>query len=83
MVKLVYQKRLVPFGNNKMSIPVLMYHSISNDKDNISVSVLNFKRQMRFMHSLGYMGCSLNKINSNTSKKNKRRDKISDHSRRY
>ena len=69
MVKLVYHEKLIPFGNNKVSIPVLMYHSISNDNNKISVSVLNFKKQMRFMHSLGYMGCSLNKINSNTSKK--------------
>ena len=69
MVKPVYHKRLILFGNNKMSIPVLMYHSISNDNNKISVSVSNFKRQMRFMHSLGYVGCSLNKINENTSKK--------------
>ena len=52
-----------------MSIPVLMYHSISNDNNKISVSVLNFKKQMQFMQSLGYIGCSLNKINSNSSKK--------------
>ena len=52
-----------------MSIPVLMYHSISNDNNKISVSVLNFKKQMQFMQSLGYIGCSLNNINSNSSKK--------------
>ena len=52
-----------------MPIPVLMYHSISNDKNKISVSVSNFKNQMRLMHSLGYKGYSLNKINLKTSKK--------------
>ena len=52
-----------------MPIPVLMYHSISNDNNKISVSVSNFKKQMRLMHSLGYKGYSLNKINLKTSKK--------------
>ena len=52
-----------------MSIPVLMYHSISNDNNKISVSVSNFKKQMRLMNSLGYKGYSLNKINLKTSKK--------------
>ena len=52
-----------------MSIPVLMYHSISNDNNKISVSVSNFKKQMRLMHSLGYKGYCLNKINLKTSKK--------------
>jgi peptidoglycan/xylan/chitin deacetylase (PgdA/CDA1 family) len=52
-----------------MSIPVLMYHSISRDNNRISVSVTNFKKQMKLMSLLGYKGYSLNKINSKTSKK--------------
>ena len=52
-----------------MSIPVLMYHSISSDNNKISVPVSNFNKQMRLMHSLGYKGYSLNKINLKTSKK--------------
>ena len=52
-----------------MSIPVLMYHSISSDNNIISVSVTNFKKQMKLMSLLGYKGYSLNKINSKTSKK--------------
>ena len=52
-----------------MSVPVLMYHSISRDNNRISVSVTNFKKQMKLMSLLGYKGYSLNKINSKTSKK--------------
>ena len=52
-----------------MSIPVLMYHSISSDNNRISVSVTNFKKQMKLMSLLGYKGYSLNKINSKTAKK--------------
>ena len=52
-----------------MPIPVLMYHSISNDNNKISVSVSNFKKQMMLMDSLGYKGYCLNKINLKTSKK--------------
>ena len=52
-----------------MSIPVLMYHSISSDNNIISVSVTNFKKQMKLMSLLGYKGYSLNKINSKTAKK--------------
>lgn len=47
-----------------MTIPVLMYHSISNQKDNISVSIENFKKQMELMNSFGFKGYSLNKISS-------------------
>jgi len=52
-----------------MSIPVLMYHSISKYNDNFSVKIANFKKQMKLMHSLGYKGYSLNKINQSNSKK--------------
>ena len=47
-----------------MNIPVLMYHSISNNCDYISVSIKNFKKQMELMNSFGFKGYSLNKINS-------------------
>ena len=39
-----------------MTIPVLMYHSISNQKDKISVSIQNFKKQMELMNTFGFKG---------------------------
>jgi len=37
-----------------MKIPILMYHSISNDKSNLSVSIENFEKQIGFMRQLNF-----------------------------
>lgn len=41
------------------NIPVLMYHSISDQKNKMSVSRVNFKKQMKLMDRLGYKAINL------------------------
>ena len=42
-----------------MRIPVLMYHSISNSKNPLSVSINSFEKQMRFMNQNAFKTTSL------------------------
>jgi peptidoglycan/xylan/chitin deacetylase (PgdA/CDA1 family) len=45
-----------------MKIPILMYHSISDGNNPLSVSIENFDKQMRFMSQNGYKTMSLQKL---------------------
>lgn len=47
-----------------MNIPILMYHSISNEKHQLSVSINNFEKQMKFMVNSGYETINLNDLNN-------------------
>ena len=51
-----------------MIIPVLMYHSISNDKSHLSVSTNNFENQLKYLSKSGYKSISFNEINKNINK---------------
>ncbi len=51
-----------------MIIPVLMYHSISNDKSILSVTPKKFEEQIKFLHDIGYKSINFNQINSNIQK---------------
>ena len=50
-------------------IPILMYHSISNDKNNLSVNVDNFYQQMKTMLNFGYKSVNLNEVLNNDGEK--------------
>ena len=45
-----------------MKIPVLMYHSISDDKSSLSVSPSKFLEQMKFLRKSGYNSINFNQI---------------------
>ena len=45
-----------------MKIPVLMYHSISDDKSILSVSPSKFLEQMKFLRKSGYNSINFNQI---------------------
>ena len=51
-----------------MIIPVLMYHSISNDKSHLSVSINNFENQLEYLKNSGYNSISFNEIHKNINK---------------
>ena len=51
-----------------MIIPVLMYHSISNDKSHLSVSVNNFENQLEYISNSGFNSISFNEIHKNINK---------------
>ena len=40
-----------------------MYHSISDDKSNLSVSVNNFERQIQYLYNSGFRTVQFNSIN--------------------
>ena len=46
-----------------------MYHSISSKKNNFSVSVKNFKKQMKLMSDLNFSTINLNEVNNKTKNK--------------
>ena len=48
-----------------MIIPVLMYHSISNDKSHLSVSINNFDSQLEYLSKSGFNSISFNEIHKN------------------
>jgi len=50
-------------------IPILMYHSISNNNNNFSVKVDNFYKQMKTMINFGYKSVNLNEIHNNRNEK--------------
>ena len=51
------------------SIPILMYHSISNDNNKMSVSVKNFEEQMIFMKENDYESINLKDLSTSNKKK--------------
>jgi len=51
------------------TFPVLMYHSVSNEKNNLSIGKDKFYQQMKFIKSLGFKSVNLKDIFSNTDKK--------------
>ena len=51
-----------------MKIPVLTYHSISDDNSPLSLSTSNFEKQIIFFKKLGLQSVSFNEINPNKKK---------------
>ena len=51
------------------TIPILMYHSISDDFDKLSVHKRAFSKQMNLMKRLGYETINLSELNNSTNKK--------------
>ena len=51
-----------------MKIPVLIYHSINNDKSNLSLATNDFEKQMNFLNKNGYKTTTLDKIDKNEKK---------------
>ena len=51
-----------------MKVPILMYHSISNDNSNLSINPENFNLQMKFLKKLGYKSIDFNEISKNSFK---------------
>lgn len=49
-------------GQRLNKIPILMYHSISDDKNHLSVSIKSFSAQMRLMFFLGYKTITFSEI---------------------
>lgn len=52
-----------------MKIPILMYHSISDDNNSLSVSLTNFEKQMSFLHKSNFKSVNFNSINKKEIKK--------------
>ena len=52
-----------------MSIPILMYHSVSNDNNPMSISVEKFKKQMKLMKLLGYKSINLKDLSNSINHK--------------
>ena len=52
-----------------MPTPILMYHSISDSRNRLSLSVDKFYKQMNFMKKIGYNTINLNEINQNNKNK--------------
>ena len=51
-------------------VPVLMYHNISDDKDDkSSVYYKDFHNQIKYLTKLGYTCCTLNNINNESINK--------------
>ncbi len=44
-----------------------MYHSISNDKSNLSISVSNFENQIQYFHKLGFKTITFDNVGENVS----------------
>ena len=51
-----------------MIVPILMYHSISKDKSNLSISPKNFEKQINFLHKLGYKTINFDDIGKKIQK---------------
>ena len=54
-----------------MRIPILMYHSISDQKNSMSVSPKKFYQQMSLMMNMGYESIDFHNINLNQNNKKK------------
>jgi peptidoglycan/xylan/chitin deacetylase (PgdA/CDA1 family) len=48
-----------------MKIPILLYHSISNDKSNISLNISEFEKQIIFLKKRNYKSINFDEINNN------------------
>ena len=55
--------------NSYNKVPILMYHSISDSKNSLSLSVDNFYNQMNFMKKKGFNTINLNEIHQNNKNK--------------
>jgi peptidoglycan/xylan/chitin deacetylase (PgdA/CDA1 family) len=51
-----------------MKIPVLVYHSISDDKSNLSLKINNFETQIKFLNKSGFKTVSFDEIDKNKKK---------------
>ena len=51
------------------TVPILMYHSISNSKNSLSLSVDKFYNQMNFMKKKGFNTINLNQLHQNDKNK--------------
>ncbi len=51
-----------------MKIPVLVYHSINNDKSNLSLKIDNFEKQIKFLYKSGFKTVSFDEIDKNKKK---------------
>ena len=52
-----------------MPIPILMYHSINTEKNNVSLNIDNFRKQMFFLKKNNFQTINLNQINNKNFKK--------------
>lgn len=52
-----------------MTLPILMYHSVSDNKDKLSISVNKFYKQMKLMNRIGFKTINFNEINNSYKKK--------------
>ena len=51
-----------------MKIPVLVYHSINNDKSNLSLEIDYFEKQINFLNKSGFKTISFDEIDRNKKK---------------
>ena len=51
-----------------MKIPILLYHSINNDKSNLSLSLDDFEKQLKFLNKNGFQTISFDGIDKNKKK---------------
>ncbi len=51
-----------------MKIPVLVYHSINNDKSNLSLEINNFEKQINFLKNCGFETTNFDNISSTKKK---------------
>ena len=51
-----------------MKIPVLVYHSISDDQSNLSLKIDNFEKQIKYLNKSGFKTVSLDEIDKNKKK---------------
>ena len=51
-----------------MKIPVLVYHSINNNKSNLSLTINDFEKQIKFLNKSGFETISFDKIDKDKKK---------------
>lgn len=51
-----------------MKIPVIVYHSIDNDKSNLSLTINNFEKQINFLKQNGFISRGLDEIDKHKKK---------------
>jgi peptidoglycan/xylan/chitin deacetylase (PgdA/CDA1 family) len=52
-----------------MKIPILLYHSISNDKSSLSLNINEFEKQIIFLKKRNYKTINFDEINNTKKKK--------------
>ena len=45
-----------------MKIPILVYHSINNNKSNLSLTINDFEKQLKFLNKSGFKTIGFDKI---------------------